>query len=100
MIGRAVQIDQLIAKILENAERRGRAVDKLAIRSGRGKTALHDQFPLVALHSGFVEQRMELLRFSPFENRLDRARFRPGSNQRFVGSLTEKKLERADDDRL
>ena len=100
MIVRAVQIDQLIPEILENAERGGRAVDKLAIRPGRGKTALHDQLDLVALHSGFVEQRMELLEFGPFENRFDRARFRPGPDQRFVGPLAEEKLERADDDRL
>ena len=56
MIVRTVQIDELIAKTLENAQRGGRAVDKLAIRSGRGKTPLHDQLALVALHAGFVEQ--------------------------------------------
>ena len=43
---------------------------------------------------------MELREFSPFENRLDRARFRPGPDQRFVGPLAEEKLERTDDDRL
>ena len=43
---------------------------------------------------------MEHLEFSPFENRLDCARFRPGPDQRLIGAFAEEKLECADDNRL
>ena len=100
MIVGAVQIDQFVTKILKNAERGGRSVDKLPIRSRSGKTPLHDKFAGIILDPGFVEQGLQLLEISAFKNGFDCAGFRPGADQRFICAFAEEQLKRANNDRF
>src|SRR5947207_8506669 len=98
VIVRPMKIDQFVAELLENSQRRRRSVDKLAVRAGRRKTAFHDQLAVAALDTGFLQKRIHLFQFRARENRFDDARIRAGPDQRFVRPFAEKQLERANDD--
>ena len=100
MIVRSVQIDQLVAQILQHGERGRRSIDELAVCARRRKAAFHDQLALARFDARLAQLRIQFFQLGPFEDCFDGANIGAGADQRFVGSFAEEQLQRADDDRF
>src|SRR5213079_1550680 len=95
-----MKIDKFIAKIFQYRQRRWRPVDELPISPGRGESPLQDQIVFAWLYARFGKLRIELLQFRAAKDCFDRAKVSASMNQRFIRTLTQQKLQRADDDRF
>ena len=101
MIMGTVKIDEVVAKLLQDRERRGAAVDELAVRARGGKDALDQELAVFAgLHALLLKFGIDRARVLNLEDGLDSAAFGASPDQRFVGPFSKDELERADDDGL
>src|SRR3954466_175747 len=100
MVVWTMEVDELVSKFLQHREGGGRAVNELPIRSAGGKRSLDNHFAIRRLNSRFGEAVVKPSRAVAAKDRFHHAAIRARSDQRFVGTLTEEKLQCSDNNRL
>jgi len=97
---RTVDIHKPFADDSKRVQRRGRAVDKLAVRARAGERAFENELIFLTRLKTILVQKLFQRRFQfrHVKNGFDRAAFLAAADERAVGAFAEDEVERADDD--